>query len=120
MASESPPADVPVDHAMVCQSCDARWYYSRRRCPACHSTAFASYPLGTGELLAITTVHVTPSGVRSPNRLGLVRFDDGVSLIAQLTGSPAVGDRVAFEDLVVLRDGEDPVVGPQLTTTERD
>ena len=97
----------PVDHAFVCSACDNRWYYTRARCPDCGHDDPSTYELGTGAVVSTTTVEVTPPDVRSPNRLGLVRFD-GVQLIAQLEGETvAVGDTVEFAGEYGLRDGEE-------------
>jgi len=108
MTPETPHAG----EAFVCETCGARWYYTRHRCPDCGETAVATYALGEGELLAVTEVHVTPPDVRSPNHLGLARFD-GVQLVAQLVdGSGAVGDTVAF-------DGEHELRGRRLGSHPR-
>lgn len=106
--------DVPIDHAFVCESCDERWYYTRERCPACRSTDHRTDRLRRGEVVAATTVHATPPGVRSPNRLGLVRFEHGVTLVAQLGDDSSAGDTVAFGAVELLRDGNRPVSGPRL------
>ncbi|WP_121743306.1 Zn-ribbon domain-containing OB-fold protein [Natronorubrum halophilum] len=105
---------IPVDHAFVCESCGNRWYYTRDRCAECRSTAIDSYQLQQGEVVAATTVHATPPGVRSPNRLGLVQFEHGVTLIAQLRDDSAAGDTVRFGSISILRDGDQPVSGPRL------
>lgn len=113
-------ATAEPDDAFRCESCDRRWYYTRPFCPDCGSEAVTTYSLGTGELLATTTVRVTPEDVREPNELGLVRFDSGVQAIAQL-GDPAlsVGDDVAFAGEHVLRgEGAEAVRGPRLVATD--
>lgn len=110
--------DVPIDHAFVCESCDNRWYYTRERCPECRSTAVDSYRLDRGEIVATTVARVTPPGVRAPNRLGLVRFERGVTLVAQLGDDSEAGDTVRFGDVAVLRDGDRPVTGPRLGRLE--
>lgn len=106
--------------AFRCESCDGRWYYTRPFCPDCGSEDVTTYSLDTGVLLAKTTVHVTPDDVREPNELGLVRFDSGVQVIAQLGDATlSVGDGVAFEGEHVLRGGsEEPVVGPRLVAAD--
>lgn len=110
---------VAVDRAFRCADCGRRWYYHRRRCPDCSGTDATTYELGTGELVAVTSVEMTPPDVRSPNRLGLARFD-GVRLIAQLadeTLSP--GDIVAFAGAHRLRDGQEEL-RPRLTAADGD
>ncbi|OVE83041.1 hypothetical protein [Natronolimnobius baerhuensis] len=50
---------------------------------------------------------ISPDDVRSPNRIALVRFDDGVQVIAQVTNDPvSVGETVTFAGSYRLRDGE--------------
>ncbi|XVH31610.1 Zn-ribbon domain-containing OB-fold protein [Haloferacaceae archaeon DSL9] len=100
-----------------CLDCDARWYYTRPRCPDCGADATETYCLGVGTVLAKTTTHVTPADVRSPNHLGLVAFDDGVRLVAQLDEGVSVNDRVAFAGDHILREADRrPVRGPRLVS----
>ena len=101
--------DVPADHAFVCDDCRHRWYYDRRRCPACGRGAesAATVPLETGEVVATTTVETTPPDVRTPNHLALARFDE-VRLIGQAAaGDLSPGDAVRFEGAHRLREGRD-------------
>ena len=102
---ESEWRDLRVDEAFVCDDCGERWYYTRSRCPACGDDDVSTYALGEGELLAQTEVRITPPDVRSPNPLGLARFD-GVQLIAQLADDVAVGDRLTFAGAAHLREGD--------------
>jgi uncharacterized OB-fold protein len=101
--------DVPADRAFVCDDCGHRWYYDRRRCPACGRGAdsAATVPLEEGEVVATTTVETTPLDVRAPNHLALARFDE-VRLIAQAAdGDLTPGDAVRFEGSHQLREGRD-------------
>ncbi|QUO48025.1 hypothetical protein [Halorubrum ruber] len=101
--------DVPADRAFVCDDCGHRWYYDRRRCPACGHGAesAATVRLETGAVVATTTVETTPPDVRAPNHLALVRFDE-VQLIAQAAdGDLSPGDRVRFDGSHRLREGRD-------------
>lgn len=108
---------MPVDHAFACDDCGNRWYYTRNRCPNCRSDGISTYELADGELVAWTDVAVTPSDVRSSNRLGLARFGD-VQLIAQVSDDEvSVGDRVAFAGAYRLRNG-DETAEPRLTVVE--
>ncbi|WP_017343500.1 hypothetical protein [Halorubrum sp. T3] len=98
--------DVPADRAFVCDDCGHRWYYDRRRCPACGRGAesAATVRLETGAVVATTTVETTPPDVHAPNHLALVRFDE-VQLIAQAAaGDLSPGDRVRFDGSHRLRD----------------
>lgn len=116
--------DLPrADECYRCEACGERWYYTKPVCPACGADAdrATAVPLGTGEVIATTEVHATPEDVRSPNSLGLVRFDDGTQVVAQV-GDSAVeaGETVAFAKEYVLRDnGDDPVRGPRLAPAPR-
>jgi uncharacterized OB-fold protein len=108
---------LPADAAFVCDDCGRRWYYTRGRCPDCQSDSVSTYQLTEGELIARTDIAVTPDDVRSPNPVGLVRFDD-VQLIAQLADdSVSVGDRVAFAGAHRLR-ADDETEQPRLTPVE--
>jgi uncharacterized OB-fold protein len=108
---------VAVDRAFRCADCGRRWYYQRRRCPDCSGTDATTYGLGTGELVAVTRVEMTPPDVRSPNRLGLASFD-GVRLIAQLADEAlSPGDAVAFAGANRLRDG-DEALRPRLDAVD--
>lgn len=104
MSGDDRPA---TDEAYRCGECDRRWYYTRGRCPDCGGEAAEPYRLGEAELVAVTEVAVTPPDVRSPNWLGIAEFDDGVRLLAQLTGPAAVGDRVRFAGEHRLREGDE-------------
>jgi uncharacterized OB-fold protein len=110
--------DVPTDHAFVCESCGNRWYYTRERCSKCRSTAVHSYQLREGTVVTATTVHATPPGVRSPNRLGMVRFDGDVTIVAQLGDDSSAGDTVEFGSVTVLREGDRSASGPRLVGLE--
>jgi uncharacterized OB-fold protein len=113
MSENTIPTEPRVDHAFRCVECDHRWYYTRARCPECGHAEAEAFELDTGEVVASTTVAVTPDDVRSPNPLGLVRFG-GVQLIAQLVDeSIAVGDTVEFAGEYELRDGDESR-GPRL------
>lgn len=104
---------VAVDEAFVCGDCAHRWYYTRSRCPNCNGDTVSTYALGEGELVAVTTVAVTPPDVRSPNWLGHARFGE-VQLIGQLTEDATVGDRVVFTGAHRLREGDEEE-NPRLT-----
>lgn len=81
----------------ACAECETRSYYAGSRCPACGGrTERVDEDLGRGELVAVTTVHVTPPGVPSPNRLGVARFDGDVQVLAQLADDLDAGDTVAL------------------------
>lgn len=108
-------ATAALDRGLRCPDCDARWYYDRHACPDCGGRDAEPIDLGVGELVTWTVVHVTPPDVRSPNALGLARFDGGVRLTAQLAeGSLEPGDPVRLAREHDLREGEGGVVGPRL------
>jgi len=94
----------PDDEAYRCRECGHRWYYTRGRCPACRHDAADTYRFGLGELVAVTEVAVTPPDVRSPNWLGVARFD-GVGVLGQLvtrrrwaTECGSAGNRLREDD----------------------
>ncbi|QLG63854.1 Zn-ribbon domain-containing OB-fold protein [Halorarum salinum] len=93
--------------AFECDDCGRRTFYAKRRCPDCGGDAWGEVDPGTGELLATTTVHVTPDGVREPNDIGLAAFPGGANVVAQLGADLAVGDAVRLAGDHELRRGED-------------
>jgi uncharacterized OB-fold protein len=106
-----------MSRALECSACGRRSFYEKRRCLDCGSDAFEEVDPGTGELLAVTTVEVTPAGVREPNALGIAAFDGDANVVAQLDdpAAVAVGDSVRLEGDHDLRQAEDgPIVGPRL------
>ncbi|MFD1571673.1 Zn-ribbon domain-containing OB-fold protein [Halorubrum laminariae] len=93
---------------LECRDCGRRTYYQKRRCLECGGSTFDRVDAGRGELRSVTTVHVTPEGVREPNRLGLASFPGGANVIAQLDEDLGIGDAVRLEgdhDLRVTADG---------------
>lgn len=111
----------PVDCAYECMDCGHRWYYTKPICPECASDSIELYDLDTGIVESVTTVHATPGGVRSPNRLALVRFGEigVVAQIAEDTTELDSGDRVRFAGEYVLRETRSgPITGPRLTTAD--
>jgi NAD(P)-dependent dehydrogenase (short-subunit alcohol dehydrogenase family) len=76
----------------VCADCGAAQYPPRESCRRCLSDRLPwADQSGTGELIAETTVHVSQNDYfreRVPWRVGMVRLDVGVTVIAHL---PAVG-----------------------------
>lgn len=99
----------------VCTDCKERWYYERALCPSCGAAETRTDPVGIGTLVATTTAHVTPAGVRAVNPLGLASFDHEINVLAQLPGDasqqPGVGDNVQLVGDHRLRDG---MAGPRL------
>jgi uncharacterized OB-fold protein len=90
-----------------CRHCGRRSFYRKSYCPNCGHEEVSTLDPGDGELLATTTVTVTPNGVREPNRLGIAKFAGGANMIAQLGDeSLSVGDSVRLEEDCVLREGE--------------
>lgn len=106
-----------MSRALECSACGRRSFYDKRRCLDCGSDTFEEVDPGTGELLAVTTVEVTPDGVREPNVLGIAAFDGDANVVAQLDDPAAVdvGDSVRLDGDHDLRQAEDgPIVGPRL------
>ena len=93
---------------LECRECGRRTYYEKRRCLECGGSKFDRVDAGRGELRSVTTVHVTPEGVREPNRLGLAAFPGGANVVAQLDEDLTIGDAVRLQggnDLRVTDDG---------------
>ena len=104
---------------LECRDCGRRTYYEKRRCPDCGGAAFDGVAAGTGELLSVTTVHVTPDGVREPNALGLASFPGGANVIAQLDGELSIGDAVRLAGERELRvTDEGPLWGVRIVAVE--
>lgn len=102
-----------------CTNCGRRTFYEKRRCPDCGSGSFEPWEPAVGELLAVTTSHVTPDGVRQPNPLGLARFGEDVDVVAQLEDELEPGDAVRLADGYELREVESgPLVGARLVAAE--
>lgn len=108
-----------MSRALECVDCGRRTFYDKRRCLDCGSDTFENVEPGQGELLSITTVEVTPDGVREPNDLGLAAFDGEANVVAQLDDDLSVGDAVRLEGEYELREGrEGPMRGPRLIAVE--
>lgn len=93
---------------LECRDCGHRTYYEKRRCLDCGGSTFDRVDAGQGELRSVTVVHVTPEGVREPNRLGLASFPGDANVVAQLDEDLAIGDTVRLagdHDLRVTDDG---------------
>ncbi|MDS0476907.1 OB-fold domain-containing protein [Natrinema sp. 1APR25-10V2] len=102
-----------------CTDCGNCTFYEKRRCLECGNSSWIEREPGTGELLAITTVHVSPDGVPTPNLLGLAQFEDEVNLVGQLESDLAVGDPVKLDTGRTLRDnGNKTRTGPRLVSAE--
>ncbi|MFW6318480.1 MAG: Zn-ribbon domain-containing OB-fold protein [Halorubrum sp.] len=108
-----------MSELLECRDCGRRTYYEKRRCPVCGGTSFDGVPAGTGELLSVTTVHVTPDGVREPNALGLASFPGGANVVAQLDEELSLGDEVRLVGDRELRvAGGEPVRGVRIAAAE--
>lgn len=104
----------------TCSTCEKRTFYRKDRCPECGDNRFVQCDPGIGEVVSLTRVHVTPPGVREPNMLGLVEFDDGANVIVQLEGELEVGDEVRLTDDRVLRaDGDDTITGSRAIPADK-
>ncbi|WP_144797299.1 Zn-ribbon domain-containing OB-fold protein [Halorubrum depositum] len=104
---------------LECRDCGHRTYYEKHRCLECGGAEFDAVPAGNGELLSVTTVHVTPEGVREPNALGLAAFPGGANVVAQLDEELSIGDEVRLvgdRELRVTEDG--PLWGVRIAAAE--
>lgn len=104
---------------LECRDCGRRTYYEKHRCPECGGEGFDRVPAEDGELISVTTVHVTPAGVREPNALGLASFPGDANVIAQLDEELSIGDAVRLvgdRELRVVEDG--PLWGVRIAAAE--
>lgn len=108
-----------MTRVLECEACGRRTFYEKRRCLDCGNGAFAETTPSTGELMAVTTVHVTPEGVREPNELGLAAFPGDANVIAQLDDELAVGDAVDLDgDYELRRGGDGALHGARLVAAD--
>lgn len=102
-----------------CTNCGNCTFYEKYRCLECGNSSWIKREPGTGELLAITTVHVSPDGVSTPNLLGLAQFEDGANFVGQLESDLTVGDSVKLDTGRILRDDENRTwTGPWLISAD--
>ncbi|NHN48021.1 hypothetical protein G9464_10480 [Halostella sp. JP-L12] len=103
---------------LECSNCGYRTFYKKKHCLECGGQEWNKQEPGVGELLAITTVHVSPEGVREPNRLGIARFE-GANLVAQIRKGLNPGDNVKLDDSNILREGDNGThVGAQFAPVD--
>jgi uncharacterized OB-fold protein len=79
-----------------CNACGTAIMYARYRCIACHSADLGwRRASGRGVLHSFTVIRaIPPAGFEDqlPYALGVVKLEEGVQLLARLTGSGSVGD----------------------------
>ena len=97
-------------YVLECKACGQRSFYDKSRCLDCGNDEFLCENPGTGQVISVSTVHVTPEGVREPNRLGLASFPGDANIIAQIGDSVSSGDDVVLKGGHELRDGRDGIV----------
>lgn len=108
-----------MTRVLECEACGRRSFYNKSRCLECGNNAFVHKKSGTGTLLSVSTVHVTPEGVREPNKLGLASFSSNANVIAQLGDSVSVGDEVELSgDYELRQQDEGPLRGARLVTAQ--
>lgn len=84
-----------------CKGCRRLTYPAHFVCDDCGSRDFDSLEVSEGTLLTYTVLHVPPSGVVSPLRIGIVEFEGGVRALGQLAEPMEVGAKVRAEWTVV-------------------
>lgn len=99
-----------MTHVLECRECGRRTFYKKNRCPECGSDQYTKEKPGKGKLVAITTVHITPEGVREPNELGLATFPGDANIVAQLDESLSVDDTVVLDGDYELRTRKDRIL----------
>ncbi len=69
----------------VCSACGAKQFHAVRRC-ACGSRDLTPHRFeGKGQLFSYSEVFISPEGYDGPYALGLVKLDEGVTVLAQIT-----------------------------------
>jgi len=71
-----------------CPECEKKYFPPRSRCPACGSFKMEPYRFaGKGRLVSYSEIYQVPRGytASAPYVVGLVKLDEGVSVLAQLT-----------------------------------
>lgn len=99
-----------MTHVLECERCGRRTFYKKNQCLECGSDQFTERKPGEGKLIAITTVHITPDGVRKPNELGLATFPGNANIIAQLDDSLSVDETVVLDGDYELRARNDKIL----------
>ena len=79
-----------------CGSCGHATFPRRERCPSCGAVeAMAETMLGgDGIVQSSVELFVSTEECEAPYTLGLVRLDDGVTLLARIAGAGGPGERV--------------------------
>ena len=95
---------------LECKACGQRSFYDKSQCLDCGNDEFLCENPGTGQVISVSTVHVTPEGVREPNRLGLASFPGDANIIAQIGDSVSSGDDVVLKGEYKLRHGKDGII----------
>lgn len=81
-----------------CLSCGRLFFPARKFCVGCHNKRFVEFRFsGKGVIESYTTIYSAPTGFAVPYVVGIVRFDEGPKIAAQIItyGGVNVGDRVA-------------------------
>lgn len=105
---------------LKCTECGKYTFYEKRCCLECGNDSWVECDPGSGELLAVTTVHISPEGVPEPNLLGLAQFENGVNLVGQLESDLTVGESVELDPGRTLRSSEDGIhTGPRFISAKK-
>lgn len=83
--------------ATKCNRCGSIYYPPQRDCPTCFTSGLEWYRVSNrGEIMTYTKVKAKPQGYEKVEdyTIGIVRTDDGVSLMCWIKGEPKVGVKV--------------------------
>lgn len=87
----------------ACSRCGARQFPAAHRC-ACGSRDLAPHRFeGKGELYSFSEVFISPDGFQGPYALGLVKLDEGVTVLAQITDADPEDLRIGMRLEMVVR-----------------
>jgi uncharacterized OB-fold protein len=96
-----------------CPGCEARFFPPRGRCPECGRHDLVPHRFeGKGTLVSHSEVFQVPRGYAAsvPYAVGLVRLDEGVTVLAQITDATprelAIGMRLEAVTRKIRADGE--------------
>jgi uncharacterized protein len=82
----------------VCSACGHAVFPPRLLCPRCGGAEWRTEEVGSGVVEEATVLERAPGGPVSPAvRLGSVRLEDGVVVVARLEGGVEPGDSVRLE-----------------------
>lgn len=80
---------IPSLIGSYCVECGQLSFPSKEVCPYCMTKGKSEKRLigRTGKVVSVTTCHTAPKGIHAPYSLGIVEIEDGVHVLAQISGN---------------------------------